>query len=178
MAQRCANLSAGMPLTKAAGPVTVLPEEKPMTDQTGAHNVAAPFKISRILVPVDMRHAEASQKAIETAIFFARPAGAEVFILTVANPLGTHMTEMPEAHKPDFEAFVAAEAARFGYPITPVFQSHESANEIIQKVIRQRGVDFVVMATHHPRLADHLFGSHASQTALHADCSVLVVRTT
>lgn len=149
-----------------------------MTDQTGAQGNAAPFKISRILVPVDMRHAEASQKAIETAIYFARPTGAAVFILTVANPLGTHMTEMPEAHRPEFEALVEAEAARLDYPITPLFQSHESANETIQKVIKQHGMDFVVMATHHPRLADHLFGSHASQTALHADCSVLIVRNT
>ena len=147
-----------------------------MTDPTGAQDGAAPFKTSRILVPVDMRHAEASRKAIETAVHFARPVGAEVFILTVANPFGTHMTDMPEARKPAFEAFVQAEAARSGYPITALFQSHESVNEVIQQVIRQHGVDFVVMATHHPRLADHLFGSHASQTALHGNCSVLIVR--
>ena len=49
-------------------------------------------------------------------------------------------------------------------------------NEIIQQTVKQHEIDFVVMASHHPRLADHLFGSHASQTALHANCSVLVVR--
>ena len=68
------------------------------------------------------------------------------------------------------------EAERLGHAITPLFESHEAVNETIQKVIAKHGVDFVVMATHHPRLTDHLFGSHASQTALHANCSVLILR--
>ena len=142
-----------------------------MTDQT-----TPPFNAKRILVPVDMRHAAVSQKAIETAVYFARPGGSEVLILTVANPLGTHITDMPEAHKPAFEAFVKREAEALDYPIKPLFKSHESVNEIIQQTVKQHEIDFVVMASHHPRLADHLFGSHASQTALHANCSVLVVR--
>ena len=137
---------------------------------------APPFPVTRILVPVDMRHAEASQLAVETAVYFARAARAELSILTVAYPLGTHMTQMSEAHRPEFEAFVAGEAKRLDYPLKPLFHVHEAVNEVIQKVIRQHGVDFVVMATHHPRLTDHLFGSHASQTALHANCAVLIVR--
>ena len=146
-----------------------------MAEQAGAQG-EAPFKISRILVPVDMRHAAVSQQAIGTAVYFARGAGADVFILTVANPFGTHLTDLPEAHRPGFEAFVKGEAERLGYPIAPLFRSHESVNEIVQKVVKQNGIDFVVMASHHPRLTDHLFGSHASQVALHANCSVLVVR--
>tara|TARA_B100000809_G_C14691092_1_gene370565 strand:- start:31 stop:171 length:141 start_codon:yes stop_codon:yes gene_type:complete len=44
------------------------------------------------------------------------------------------------------------------------------------ETISKGDFDFVVMATHHPKLTDHVFGSHASQTALHADCSVLILR--
>ena len=142
-----------------------------MTDQT-----APPFPITQILVPVDMRHKEVSQLAVESAVYLARLSGAKVSILTVTNPLGTHLTEMPEARKPEFDAFVAEEAERLGHAIAPLFESHEAVNETIQKVIKQHQVDFVVMATHHPRLSDHLFGSHASQTALHANCSVLILR--
>ena len=137
---------------------------------------AFPFPVTRILVPVDLHHTAASQPAIETAAKLARLAGAKLLVLTVVNPLGTHMTEMPEAHKPDFEAFVKGEADRCGYPIQPLFRSHESVNETICKTVKAEGVDLIVMASHHPRLADHLIGSHASQTALHTDCSVLVVR--
>lgn len=142
-----------------------------MPDQT-----KPPFAATHILVPVDMRHSEASRLAVESAVYLARLAGAKVSILTVTNPLGTHLTEMPEARKPEFAAFVAGEAERLGHAITPLFESHEAVNETIQKVIDKQGVDFVVMATHHPRLTDHLFGSHASQTALHANCSVLILR--
>ncbi|MEZ6000239.1 universal stress protein [Hyphomonas sp.] len=142
-----------------------------MTEQT-----KLPFAATHILVPVDMRHKEASQLAVESAVCLAGLSGAKVSILTVTNPLGTHLTEMPEARKPEFDAFVAQEADRLGHAITPLFESHEAVNETIQKVIAKHGVDFVVMATHHPRLSDHLFGSHASQTALHANCSVLILR--
>ncbi len=142
-----------------------------MTEQT-----KPPFAATHILVPVDMRHREVSRLAVESAVYLAGLSGAKVSILTVTNPLGTHLTEMPEARKPDFEAFVTEQAQRLGHAITPLFESHEAVNETIQKVIKQHGVDFVVMATHHPRLSDHLFGSHASQTALHANCSVLIVR--
>ena len=135
-----------------------------------------PIAATHILVPVDMRHREVSRLAVESAVYLAGLSGAKVSILTVTNPLGTHLTEMPEARKPDFEAFVAEQADRLGHAITPLFESHEAVNETIQKVIKQHGVDFVVMATHHPRLSDHLFGSHASQTALHANCSVFIVR--
>nr|WP_321359842.1 universal stress protein [uncultured Hyphomonas sp.] len=142
-----------------------------MTEQT-----TPPFPVTHITVPVDMRHKEASRLAVEAAVYMARQAGAKVSILTVAKPLGTHLTDMPEAHKPEFNAFVTEEAERLGHAITPLFASHEAVNETIQKVIEKHGVDFVVMATHHPRLTDHLFGSHASQTALHANCTVLIVR--
>lgn len=44
------------------------------------------------------------------------------------------------------------------------------------ETISKGDFDFVVMATHQPKLTDHVFGSYASQTALHADCSVLILR--
>lgn len=129
-----------------------------------------------MLVPVDMRHPDTCQKAIATAVWLARPASAAITILTVARPFGTHMTEMPEDKKPDFDSFVAAAATAHDYPIEALFRSHESVDHVIQDVVRKDDYDVVVMASHHPRLADHLFGSHASQAALHADATVLVVR--
>ena len=146
------------------------------SDSDGAKAYPLPFSTKRILVPMDMRHADASEQAIETAVHFARTADAQVNILTVMNPLSTQLNDMPQTHEPEFNAYVARQSARLGYPIAAIFEIHEAVNEIIQKTIKTYGIDFVVMASHHPRLTDHLFGSHASQTALHADCSVLVVR--
>ena len=97
-----------------------------MTDLT-----APPFSATHILVPVDMRHREASQLAVESAVYLARRAGAKVSILTVINPLGTHLTEMPEARKPDFEAFVAAEAERLSHAITPLYRAVSSSSTVL-----------------------------------------------
>lgn len=135
-----------------------------------------PFATKNILVPVDMRHKEACEKAIETAVYFARQTGGKVSILTTANPLGKHLTDGPAQHEPAFRAFVDAQGAKHDFPIKPIFRAHESPNHVIREAVEKNNFDFVVMATHHPKLTDHLFGSHASQTALHADCSVLILR--
>lgn len=146
------------------------------SDSGGAKAYPLPFLAKHILVPMDMRHADASEPAIETAVQFARTTDARVSILTVMNPLSKQLNDMPQAREPEFHAYVARQSERLGYPIAAIFESHEAVNEIIRKTVKKHGIDFVVMASHHPRLTDHLFGSHASQTALHADCSVLLVR--
>jgi len=137
---------------------------------------ALPFRAAHILVPVDMRDPAASEHAVTTAAWFALPSKAELSILTVAHPFGDAITEMPEDHKQRFMTFVADMSASHGVEMDAVFRSHESIDHAIGQVIEERSIDLVVMATHQPRLADHLFGSHASQTALHNDCSVLVLR--
>lgn len=46
----------------------------------------------------------------------------------------------------------------------------------ILRVARQQSIDVIVMASHGPRAKDYLIGSNASHIALHAPCSVFVVR--
>jgi len=148
-----------------------------MTDPSTANTRATcPISASRILVPVDLGQLENSEHAIETAVWLARQAGAALMILTVANPLGIAFSDMPEDKKPDFEAFVANMSDRHGFEISPLFRSHESVKYAIRQVIEDESIDFVVMATHDPRLTDHLFGSRSSETALHNDCSILILR--
>ena len=102
-----------------------------MTDSSGAQDV--PFTISRILVPVDMRHTEASQKAIRTAVHFARGANAEVFLLTVVRPLRTQLADMPAKHKPEFEAF---QLHGFDFQRLSFFKSHSGAHIHLHNSIR------------------------------------------
>lgn len=136
----------------------------------------ADVRFASILTPVDMRHPEDSEKAIAVAAGLSRAHNAPYAILTVARPLGDEITEMPEAHEPEFVAFVEAAERKHGVSITPVFRSHESPIKVITDVSRERGTELIVMASHDPRFTDHIFGSNASQIALHAPCSVLVVR--
>lgn len=130
----------------------------------------------RLMVPVDMRHRENSAKSIETAAALAASSGGELLLMTAANPLGKHLTDSPESDEKAFGSWVEELSQRYGRPITAIFRSHESPEWAILQECRERGVDLVVMASHDPRLADHIFGSHASHIVRHAPCSVLVMR--
>jgi len=130
----------------------------------------------KILTPIDMRHADKSGKAIGVATELAKLFGAEYFMLTVWYPLGAHITDDPNAHKPDFEALVNAVRRKTNVSATPIFRAHESAAAAITKVSQEREIDLIVMASHDPRITDHIFNSNASEVALHTSCSVLVVR--
>ena len=46
----------------------------------------------------------------------------------------------------------------------------------ILRVAREMSVDVIVMASHGPLIKDYILGSNAAHVALHAPCSVFVVR--
>lgn len=132
---------------------------------------------SKILVPVDMRHTNESQRAISAAVELSRQVGAKLYILTVWRPLGHHsLQEMPEDHKPEFEAFVSEQSREHGVEFTAVFEHADSASDRIREVAEDLGIDLVVMASHDPRFTDYLLGSNATHVALHTSCTVMIVR--
>ena len=134
-----------------------------------------PFSISKIMLPVDIRHKEQSARAIDGAATLAKQFGASLYVMTAARPLGGDITEFPEHHKAEFEYFVAETGEQYGVKTEALFHHHESAEKMILEAAEEIGADLIVMATHDPKLTDHLFGSHASHLALHAPCSVMVV---
>jgi nucleotide-binding universal stress UspA family protein len=57
--------------------------------------------------------------------------------------------------------------------------SHDPAVDLNETLIEQaekRGDDLIVMASHIPGVAEHIFSSHAGYVAQHAPVSVMVVR--
>ncbi len=132
--------------------------------------------IDVIMVPVDMGEQEKSAKALAMAAQFAKDYGAKLYVMTAAHPLGEGITEYPEHHKPEFEAFIKEAGDAYGIEVEALFRQHESAEKMILEAAEEIKADLVVMATHDPKITDHLFGSHASHVTLHATCSVMVVR--
>jgi len=130
----------------------------------------------RILTPIDMRHATKSGMAIGVAAEFARTFRADYFMMTVSYPLGKHLTDDPGTNESEFNEFVAQMSKKTGVKIKPLFRVHESASAVITQVSQQYEIDLIVMASHDPRITDHIFNSNASEVALHTSCSVLVVR--
>ena len=130
----------------------------------------------KVMVPVDMRHLENSRQPIQMAGAIAAANDGELFLMTAANPLGKHITDTPEQQRKAFEDWAGRLAGEAGCQVTPVFRSHESPERAILQECRERDVDLIVMASHNPRLTDHLFGSHASHIVRDAPCSVMVLR--
>jgi len=151
-------------------------KEKPRATARGGARIDLGETYRAILVPIDMRHADASTKAMAVAAECARLFGAELHMLTVRDPLGGDIADLPLAHRSEFETYAARQAKLLDIAITPVFRVHESPQRIIAEVAEEFGIDLIVMASHDPKIADHLFGSNASEVALHAPCSVFVVR--
>jgi len=137
---------------------------------------APQIQFRNIMIAVDMRHAADSDKAIATAVRLGALFEATCHILTVAHPLGEHVSDMPESQERGFEAMVARKASEHNTTIRPIFRSHENPIRVITQASKEFAIDLIVMASHDPRLTDHVFGSNASQVSLHAPCSVMVVR--
>ncbi len=130
----------------------------------------------RILTPIDMRHATKSGKAIGVAAEFTKAFRAEYFMMTVSYPFGTHLTDDPDAKEAEFNEYVSRISKKTGLKITPVFRLHETASTVITQVSKEFEIDMIVMASHDPRITDHIFNSNASEVARHTSCSVMVVR--
>jgi nucleotide-binding universal stress UspA family protein len=73
---------------------------------------------------------------------------------------------------------LAAIACDHDFGDVPVEQEarYGSIGHEILATARERKVDLIVMASHRPEMIDYLIGSNAAHVALHAPCSVMVLR--
>lgn len=135
---------------------------------------------SRIMVPVDLAHAETMDKAMTQAGDLGRFYDVPVSVVgvTVAQP--TAVAHSPEEYRDKLDAFTRHYAERTGARMEadPVV-SHDPAadlEDVLRKRAGERGADLVVMASHIPHFGDAVFGSHAGALVRHSDLSVFVVR--
>lgn len=133
-----------------------------------------------ILVPVDLAHADALEKALATAADLAKAYDAELTYLGVTTTTPSTIARTPEGYDAKLEAFAAADGAKRG--ITPKAVTIASTdltielNSSLVEMVAELGADLVVMASHMPGVADHVFTGHAPYVATHAPVSVMVVR--
>lgn len=134
----------------------------------------------RLVVPIDLAHREALTRVLAVAADLARHYAIPVTYVGV-----TAETPTPQAHSPGefaakMQAFAADEAARHGIEADGKgYASHDPAIELdtaILNALEEADADLVVMASHIPNLADHLWPSHGGHIAARAKASVLIVR--
>ena len=129
---------------------------------------------SHILVPVDPAQAEGLKKAVDLAADVAHRNAAEMTLVTVTGPA---KAKEVAARLQDWADQVAVDNGLTAR--SHVIEAADPAVELGERLVeavRQTGADLVVMGSHAPDLADHIFQGNAAHVAAHAPCSVFVVR--
>lgn len=153
--------------------------------EAGPPSAASPFKIARVLVPIDF--SDCSKKALKYAVPFARQFGATIQLIHVV-PMNYFVgsefgaidfplmeADLKKSAQKQLDAFVAEEigsdataeaAVRAGQPV------HE-----IVAAARQGEADLIILSTHGRTGLRHVFmGSVAENVVRYAPCPVLIVR--
>lgn len=133
-----------------------------------------------IMVPVDLEHAQALHKALGTAAGLARQFGATVTYVAVSSSAPGAVAHNPEEFAGRLAAFASDEGRRFGIETSSLACiSHDPTADLdrtLLKAAEELLADLIVMASHVPGVAEHIFASHAGYVASHAETSVFVVR--
>ncbi len=133
-----------------------------------------------IMVPVDLHHPDAMQKALQTAAELTGLWGGEAHLVSVAGAPTSDIAHDPEEFSAKLRRFAAEAGQQYG--VTFRARTELTADPAVdldaalRDAINELGADLVVMASHVPTLWDYLVASNAGHLASHAKVSVFVVR--
>ena len=134
----------------------------------------------KIVVPVDLAHLDALQKALGTAGDLAKHYGIPVVYVGVTGTVPDAVARTPEEFGRKLEQFAGAEARKHGVEATahPLTSPDPSADlsRVLRAAVRELGADLVVMASHPPSPLDWLMPSQGGSVAEHSEASVFIVR--
>ena len=132
------------------------------------------------MVPVDLAHTDALEKAMAVAAGLARLYGATAHVVGVTQTGPTAVAKTPEAYGEKLRGFASDQSEALGVTFEAHTEtSHDPAidlDEILEAASNKIGADLIVMASHVPGIKDHIFSSNAGYVAAHAPMSVYVVR--
>ena len=135
---------------------------------------------SKIMVPVDLAHADKLEKALRVAADLSRHYEAPILYVGISSALPGPVARTPEEFAKKLKAFGQAQAKERGIEAEArAYTSHDPARDLdttLARAIKENGVDLVVMATHAPGAPEYLFASNAGYLAQHAPVSVFVIR--
>ncbi|GAA3551519.1 universal stress protein [Zobellella aerophila] len=135
----------------------------------------------QIMIPVDLTHIERLEKALQTGADLAKLYGIPVCYIGVSASAPSAVAHNPAEFTAKMQKFGKEQAEKYGLEqvSSTAYISHDPAVDLdktLLKAAKESGADLVVMASHVPGLAEHLFASNAGYFAAHSDASVLVVR--
>ncbi|WP_430473398.1 universal stress protein [Thalassospira lucentensis] len=134
----------------------------------------------KMLVPVDLAHIDKLERAIQTAVDLAAHYKAEICFLSVGTNTPSEVAHNPKEFEKKLAEFAEECRAKFGVVVTASSHiSHDPAVDLSKALVAKAdelNADLIVMATHVPGVADHIFTSHGGYVASHSDHSVFLVR--
>ncbi|WP_323769244.1 universal stress protein [Antarctobacter sp.] len=135
----------------------------------------------RIMVPVDLAHADRLEKALSVAADLARHYGATVIYVGVAAATPGALAHSPAEFAAKLKTFAEAKGAESGIATEAhAMTSHDPSTDLdptLLKAVGETGADLVIMASHIPNITDYIWPSNGGTVAGHAKVSVMVVRT-
>lgn len=135
---------------------------------------------SRIMIPIDLAHADKLKKAIDTAVALAKTHNAELAMIGVTGEEPSVAAHNPHEYEEHLAEFVAEQSRLHGIEIRPVprvsVDVPAELPELLEEVAENEGYDLIVMASHTPGMLDHVFTSNAGHVASYSKASVFVVR--
>lgn len=135
---------------------------------------------TKIMVPLDLGHLDKLSDALSVAAEMAKSHNAEVIYVGVYGNMPAEDGPPPQDYAAKLKAFSDGQAAAHGITTTsvPVF-SHDPQAELTSALLSaatDAKADLIVMASHIPGWAEHIFHSNAGYIASYAPISVFVVR--
>lgn len=135
----------------------------------------------KLMVPVDLAHTAALEKALTVAADLARQYQSAICYVGVCTTSPTEVAHNPDEFASCMERFSQQQAEQHQLAdvscVTCI--SHDPAadlNQVLIQAAEDNHADLVVMASHLPGIVDHIFTSHAGYLASHCKLSVLIVR--
>ena len=133
-----------------------------------------------IMVPVDLAHQKTLDKALAVATDLARHYGAALCVVGVTASQPSSVARSSAEYAEKLAAFAAQLSEKSGLKIeTRAVVSHDPARDLdsaLGKAAGELGADLIVMASHVPSFAEHIFASNAGYLASHVERSVFIVR--
>lgn len=133
-----------------------------------------------IMVPVDLAHANRMERATTAAADLAKHYGATLIYVGVTAPTPSPIAHTPQEFARKLQAYADDQAAKHGHQASAhAMVSHDPTIDLDDTLLRavgEIGADLVVMASHIPNVADHIWPSNGGYIASHAKSSVFIVR--
>ncbi|MHA6266664.1 universal stress protein [Aliiroseovarius sp. CAU 1755] len=135
---------------------------------------------NRIMVPVDLAHADKLEKSLTCAAKLAAQYGIEVCYVGVTAETPSPLGHNPKEYDEKLAAFAAEQSAKHGHAaVHKSMLSHDVVTDVddaLIEAVKETGADLVVMATHAPGLLDVIWPSNGTKLAAHTKASVFLVR--